>query len=79
MKNRGEFGESSGRLLHHPYQADIIAVAQRSGLLGNRPAGSQVRRWRAACYSATSFVPLDHPEIWLKQGDPTVYFAPPPT
>jgi hypothetical protein len=24
-----------------------------------------------------SFVPLDHPEIWLKQGDPTVYFAPP--
>jgi glycosidase len=25
-----------------------------------------------------SFVPLDHPEIWLKQGDPTVYFAPPP-
>jgi alpha-amylase len=26
-----------------------------------------------------SFVPLDHPEIWLKQGDPTVYFNPPPT
>jgi alpha-amylase len=25
-----------------------------------------------------SFVPLDHPEIWLKQGDPTVYFSPPP-
>ena len=24
-----------------------------------------------------SFVPLDHPEIWLKQGDPTVYFEPP--
>jgi alpha-amylase len=26
-----------------------------------------------------SFVPLDHPEIWLKQGDPTIYFSPPPT
>jgi alpha-amylase len=25
-----------------------------------------------------SFVPLDHPEIWLKQGDPTVYFSAPP-
>ena len=25
-----------------------------------------------------SFVPLDHPEIWLKQGDPTVYFSRPP-
>ena len=25
-----------------------------------------------------SFVPLDHPEIWLKQGDPTIYFSPPP-
>jgi alpha-amylase len=21
-----------------------------------------------------SFIPLDHPEIWLKQGDPTIYF-----
>ena len=25
-----------------------------------------------------SFVPLDHPEIWIKQGDPTVYFSQPP-
>ena len=25
-----------------------------------------------------SFVPLDHPQIWLRQGDPTVYFSPPP-
>jgi hypothetical protein len=25
-----------------------------------------------------SFVPLDHPEIWLKQGDATVYFSRPP-
>jgi hypothetical protein len=24
-----------------------------------------------------SFVPLDHPEIWIRQGDPTIYFAPP--
>ena len=25
-----------------------------------------------------AFVPLDHPEIWLKQGDPTIYFTQPP-
>jgi glycosidase len=24
-----------------------------------------------------SFVPLDHPEIWLVQGDPTIHFEPP--
>ena len=24
-----------------------------------------------------SFVPLDHPQIWLVQGDPTIHFAPP--
>ena len=24
------------------------------------------------------FTPIDHPEIWLKQGDATIYFAPPP-
>jgi hypothetical protein len=23
-------------------------------------------------------VPLEHPEIWLVQGDPAVYFSPPP-
>jgi alpha-amylase len=26
-----------------------------------------------------SFTPIEHPEIWLLQGDPTVYFSPPPT
>jgi alpha-amylase len=25
-----------------------------------------------------SFVPLDHPQIWLRQGDPTIYFSQPP-
>jgi hypothetical protein len=24
-----------------------------------------------------SFVPLEHPEIWLVAGDPTIYFSPP--
>jgi hypothetical protein len=26
-----------------------------------------------------SFVPIDHPQIWLEQGDPTVHPTPPPT
>ena len=25
------------------------------------------------------FTPIDHPEIWVKEGDPTIYTAPPPT
>jgi glycosidase len=25
-----------------------------------------------------SFVPIDHPEIWLKENDPAIYFSPPP-
>lgn len=24
------------------------------------------------------FTPIDRPEIWLKAGDPTFYFSPPP-
>jgi glycosidase len=26
-----------------------------------------------------SFLPIDHPEVWIKQGDPVVYTSPPPT
>ena len=25
-----------------------------------------------------SFLPIDSPQVWIKQGDPTVYTAPPP-
>jgi glycosidase len=43
----------------------------------HRPAGDSVPSTREPG-GDRSFVPLDHPEIWLKQGDPTVYFSPPP-
>jgi alpha-amylase len=43
----------------------------------HRPSGDSVPSTREPG-GDRSFVPLDHPEIWLKQGDPTVYFSQPP-
>jgi hypothetical protein len=42
----------------------------------HRPSGGVVPDTREPG-GDRSFVPLDHPEIWLVQGDPTVYFSPP--
>jgi alpha-amylase len=43
----------------------------------HRPSGDVVPDTREPG-GDRSFVPLDHPEIWLVQGDPTVYFSEPP-
>jgi hypothetical protein len=43
----------------------------------HRPGGDSVPDTREPG-GDRSFVPIDHPEIWLKQGDPTIYFSPPP-
>jgi alpha-amylase len=43
----------------------------------HRPSGDTVPTTREPG-GDRSFVPLDHPEIWLKQGDPTIYFSRPP-
>ena len=43
--------KSLAQLVHHGEQGDILAGALWSGLLDERPAGSRVRRWRAACCS----------------------------
>ena len=42
----------------------------------HRPSGDSVPTTREPG-GDRSFVPLDHPEIWLVQGDPTVYFSRP--
>jgi hypothetical protein len=42
----------------------------------HRPSGDVVPDTREPG-GDRSFVPLDHPEIWLVQGDPTVHFSPP--
>ena len=44
----------------------------------HRPSGDVVPDTREPG-GDRSFVPLEHPEIWLVQGDPTVYFSPPST
>jgi alpha-amylase len=43
----------------------------------HRPSGDSVPTTREPG-GDRSFVPLDHPEIWLEQGDPTIYYSPPP-
>ncbi len=43
----------------------------------HRPSGDQVPTTREPG-GDRSFTPIDHPEIWLLQGDPEVYFSPPP-
>jgi hypothetical protein len=43
----------------------------------HRPSGDAVPTTREPG-GDRSFVPLEHPEIWLKQGDPNVYFSAPP-
>jgi hypothetical protein len=40
----------------------------------HRPSGDMVPDTREPG-GDRSFVPLEHPEIWLVQGDPTVYFT----
>jgi hypothetical protein len=42
----------------------------------HRPSGDVVPDTREPG-GDRSFVPLEHPEIWLKQGDPAIYFSPP--
>jgi alpha-amylase len=42
----------------------------------HRPSGASVPTTREPG-GDRSFVPLAHPEIWLVQGDPAVYFEPP--
>ncbi|MGZ8647379.1 MAG: alpha-amylase family glycosyl hydrolase, partial [Solirubrobacteraceae bacterium] len=47
------------------------------GFIVHIPSGDSVPSTREPG-GDRSFVPLEHPEIWLKAGDPTVYFSPPP-
>jgi hypothetical protein len=55
-----------------PLQDDTKAV----NFIMHLPSGDTVPDTREPG-GDRSFVPLDHPEIWLKQGDPTVYFSQP--
>jgi hypothetical protein len=43
----------------------------------HRPSGNDVPATREPG-GDRSFIPIDHREIWLKQGDPEIYYSPPP-
>ena len=65
--------DAFGAVYAIPLQDDTKAV----NFIMHLPSGDSVPSTREPG-GDRSFVPLDHPEIWLVQGDPTVYFSQPP-
>jgi hypothetical protein len=60
------------------YQIPLKDDTKPVNFIMHRPSGDVVPDTREPG-GDRSFVPLEHPEIWLVQGDPTVYFSPPST
>jgi hypothetical protein len=65
--------DSFGAVYEIPLKNDTVPV----NFIMHLPSGDSVPSTREPG-GDRSFVPLDHPQIWLKQGDPTVYFSEPP-
>ena len=65
--------DAFGAVYAIPLKDDTKAV----NFIMHRPSGDSVPSTREPG-GDRSFVPLEHPEIWLVQGDPAVYFSPPP-
>jgi len=59
------------------YQVPLKDDTKAVNFIMHQPSGDTVPDSREPG-GDRSFVPLEHPEIWLVQGDPTVYFSPPP-
>ena len=59
------------------YEVPIADPAKPLNFIVHRPSGDSVPTTREPGGNR-SFVPAEHNEIWLKQGDPAVYFTPPP-
>ena len=59
------------------YQVPLKDDTKAVNFIMHQPSGDTVPDSREHG-GDRSFVPLEHPEIWLVQGDPTVYFSPPP-
>jgi glycosidase len=65
--------DSYGAYFSIPLKDDTKPV----NFIVHRPSGGSVPTTQEPG-GDRSFVPLSHPEIWLVQGDPNVYYAPPP-
>ena len=59
------------------YEVPLKDDTKPVNFIMHRPSGDSVPDTREPG-GDRSFVPIDHPEIWLQQGDPTIYFSPPP-
>ena len=59
------------------YEVPIADPAKPLNFIVHRPSGDSVPTTREPGGNR-SFVPAEHNEIWLTQGDPAVYFTPPP-
>jgi alpha-amylase len=66
--------DSFGAVYQIPLKDDTKPV----NFIMHQPSGDTVPDTREPG-GDRSFVPLEHPEIWLVQGDPTVHFSPPGT
>jgi hypothetical protein len=60
------------------YEIPLADDTQAVNFIMHRPSGDSVPETREPGGNR-SFVPIDHPEIWLIQGDPTVYTSQPAT
>ena len=62
------------------HEIEIAGDEQQVGFIvhGRQPGGGDPAIKDPDNSPDRFFTPIDHPEIWLKQGDPTIYFAPPP-
>ena len=58
------------------YEVAVADPTKPVNFIMHRPGGDSVPTTREPG-GDRSFVPAQHNEIWLKQGDPTIYFSPP--
>ncbi|HET8759227.1 MAG TPA: alpha-amylase family glycosyl hydrolase [Solirubrobacteraceae bacterium] len=59
------------------YEIPLVNDTAAVNFIMHLPSGDSVPLTREPG-GDRSFVPLDHPQIWLRQGDATVYFSQPP-
>jgi glycosidase len=59
------------------FEIPLIDDTKALNFIVHTPSGDQVPTTREPG-GDRSFIPIDNPQIWLRQGDPAIYFSPPP-
>ena len=60
------------------YDIPLVDDTKPVNFIMHLPAGDAVPTTREPG-GDRSFTPVDSPQVWIRQGDPTVYTSPPPT